>query len=266
MLIFGVLQSGGTTRTIRTSKNPSHRPRKRQLQQHTAKSHIKNILEVPTTASASSMMTRKTATSFLCLWLMFSTSTAFHSAVHFPTNIGAIIGVPTTTTELRSAVAPMEKEETNKRRFLPRIIRTDTTNQQHTTRRRPLIQQVHTLHDYKEQVVKEQDYLVVVFFTAPWCRTCQRLEPSIRALAAKNKEVKLIQVPLLAAHTAHLCEGLEVTKFPSLHIYHPQAGLVEEQTINRRSFGEFQTLLKSYQQGSCEVEYSQDSTSNHCKM
>eukprot|EP00980_Cylindrotheca_fusiformis_P004285 scaffold918_cov126-Cylindrotheca_fusiformis.AAC.64 len=195
------------------------------------------------------------------------------------------------TTEIRSTATPPPienpKNKKNKRRgFFPRIIRDDASDG--TPRSRPLrrrsippsttetpektattlVQQIHTLQDYKKQVVDQQESsLVVVFFTAPWCRTCQRLQPRIRKLAASQSGVeggvKLVQVPLLTERTAKMVQGLGVHKFPMVHIYHSTAGLVEERSIYVKTFGEFETLLESYQKGFCPVEYNEDSTSNH---
>jgi thiol:disulfide interchange protein len=207
---------------------------------------------------------------FLSLFLMISTSMAFvvrppyadSCFLDHPTINAGTTKTKTTTTFVRSATVPIEKvkEEISKRRFVPRILRRYTD----LRRSSPLVQ-VQTLQEYKQQVIQENDSLVVVFFTAPWCRTCQRLQPRIRAFttATTTKGVKFVQMPMLTETTAHLCQGLGVSKFPMVHIYHPQAGLVEERTINRRSFGDFQTVLQTYRQGLCAVEYNEDSTGNH---
>lgn len=40
---------------------------------------------------------------------------------------------------------------------------------------------------------------------------------------------------------------------PYGHIYHPEAGLVEEKKINKRVFGEFAEALGWYVRGECEL-------------
>lgn len=53
-------------------------------------------------------------------------------------------------------------------------------------------------------------------------------------------------------------EGLGVPSLPFGHIYHPQAGLVEEVSINKKVFKDFERVLKYYIDGHGEVEYRED--------
>jgi len=126
--------------------------------------------------------------------------------------------------------------------------------------------QVHTLQEYKTEVADVTDALVVVFFTAPWCRTCARLKPKMKAMANRlkgAKDVKLVQVPLLNKESAALFQGLGVKSFPFAHIYHPTEGLVEELKLKRQLWNEFQITLGEYREGSCELQFNKDGTIRH---
>lgn len=160
-----------------------------------------------------------------------------------------------------------EDEEVAKRKFrLSNIIRKRNELDASFTaseakKSNQLITQIHTLNDYKTHVADEQDALTVVFFTAPWCRTCARLKPKMNALAASLRQVenvKLVQIPLLDKESAALFQGLGVEAFPFAHVYHPDAGLVEEVKLNRKLWNEFQKTLREYLEGSCELHFNTD--------
>lgn len=131
-------------------------------------------------------------------------------------------------------------------------------------KKKDMMTQVHNLEEYKTHVADIQDALVVVFFTAPWCRTCLRLKPKMKAMAAglqtNAKNVKVVQIPLLDKDSALLFKGLGVKSFPFCHIYHPQAGLVEELKLSRDYWNIFQKKLKDYLEGSCKVQYAEEGT------
>jgi len=55
------------------------------------------------------------------------------------------------------------------------------------------------------------------------------------------------------ADNAYLHEGLGVPSIPFGHIYYPNAGLVEEQKINKHVFANFEKTLEQYLQGYCHV-------------
>ena len=119
---------------------------------------------------------------------------------------------------------------------------------------RPTILAVDTLEDYKRVVVDERDSIVVVRFHAPWCKSCKSAFPLFRQMASdyRGRPVKFVEVPL-TRETAYIHEGLGVPSVPFGHIYHPDAGLVEEGKINRRDFGEFRLALDCYVRGCCDL-------------
>ena len=53
---------------------------------------------------------------------------------------------------------------------------------------------------------------------------------------------------------ANLHQGLDVPSLPYGHIYHPQAGLVEELKISRKYFRNLVRLVRWYDQGECKLD------------
>lgn len=122
-------------------------------------------------------------------------------------------------------------------------------------RRKPI--EVTTLQDYKREVVDVNDRLVVVRFYAPWCKACRAVQSPFYKLAKEyNDTVKFVEVPLTKSN-GFLHDGLGVPSLPYAHIYHPQAGLVEERSINKKIFGEFKDVLKTYVNGECEIDWDE---------
>lgn len=117
------------------------------------------------------------------------------------------------------------------------------------------VQMVDTIEEYKRVVVDEQDKLVVVRFFAPWCKSCKAAHPLFKKMMSEHAAsgaVKFVEVPL-TRDTAYIHEGLGVPSVPFGHIYHPQAGLVEEMKINKRVVKEFWSALDTYVAGSCDL-------------
>ncbi|KAL7427926.1 hypothetical protein ACHAXM_002423 [Skeletonema potamos] len=121
------------------------------------------------------------------------------------------------------------------------------------------VQLIDTIQDYKKEVVDEEDRIVVVRFFAPWCKSCKASHPHFKKLVSRySPHVKFVEVPL-TKETAYIHEGLGVPSVPFGHIYHPDAGLVEEKKINKRVFGEFSNALDSYVNGSCDLPTDEES-------
>lgn len=128
----------------------------------------------------------------------------------------------------------------------------------------PAVQEVQSLQDYKKIVVQEPEKITVVRFYAPWCRACKavkskyvRLSRQYSSNPAYCDKVQFVEVPL-TKESAVLHTGLGVPSLPYGHIYYPQAGLVEERKMNKHVFKEFETVLETYVQGYCNVEYKED--------
>ena len=110
-----------------------------------------------------------------------------------------------------------------------------TTSKQHSN----LIRQITSITDYKHLVVNEQHNITVVRFYSHYCRSCRASEPHFFKLAQdfQRHNVNFVEVPLTSA-TKILHDALEVPSLPWTHIYHPEAGLVEERKVSKKFIGE----------------------------
>lgn len=57
----------------------------------------------------------------------------------------------------------------------------------------------------------------------------------------------------LTKETAYLQEGLGVSSVPFVHLYHPEAGLVEERKFSKGQIQTFERVLEQYVVGSCDL-------------
>jgi|Transcript_8659 thiol-disulfide isomerase/thioredoxin len=117
----------------------------------------------------------------------------------------------------------------------------------------PNLKVVRTLKEYKAVVGDEGTRIVAVRFFAPWCKACKAVAPLYYRLANQFPDVVFVEVPVTEKN-ANLHQGLGVQALPFGHIYHPEGGLVEEQSISRKNFARFDHKLRSYISGSCELE------------
>ena len=119
--------------------------------------------------------------------------------------------------------------------------------------RPPNVIEVTSLEDYKQVVGEEKDKIVAVRFYAPWCGACKAAAPSFYRVAhSLQDKVKFVDVPV-TKESAKLHQGLGIPTIPFAHIYHFEAGLVEELRMSRKRFPVFEDALKSYVTGSCDV-------------
>lgn len=117
--------------------------------------------------------------------------------------------------------------------------------------------EVLTIQEYKAVVADEKEQMVCVRFYAPWCKACKAVQQPFRKLCRENPSVKFVEVPL-TKENAFLHEGLGIPSLPYGHIYHPEAGLVEEHKIKKKEFPAFAQVLGTYVREGCEVEYPED--------
>ncbi len=140
--------------------------------------------------------------------------------------------------------------------FVPKLFKRPKEND------RPVdtsVQLIDTIQDYKKEVVDEPERIVAVRFFAPWCKSCKAAHPNFKKLVSRySPNVKFVDVPL-TKETAYIHEGLGVPSVPFGHIYHPDAGLVEEMKINKKVIGEFGDALDSYVNGSCDLPSDEES-------
>jgi len=92
---------------------------------------------------------------------------------------------------------------------------------------------------------RKEGRLVVVRFHATWCKTCHAIRPSFDRAASSNPHVTFVDVPVLESNS-NLHQGLGVESIPFGHIYHPEMGLVEEMKLSRKTFSEFEGLVKMH--------------------
>jgi thiol-disulfide isomerase/thioredoxin len=136
----------------------------------------------------------------------------------------------------------------------------DFTPASHSEAAKPSkIVQVMDIHQYKTEVADEEDHVVCVRFYAPWCKSCKAIEASFRRMpqAFSGYPVKFVECPV-TKDNAYLHKGLGVPSLPFGHIYHPLAGLVEEQKISKHVFDDFQKVLWTYAQGECPVTFDNE--------
>jgi len=123
------------------------------------------------------------------------------------------------------------------------------------------ILKVETLENYKAVVADEHEHMVVVKFYADYCRSCKAIAPLFKKMAnqldATDHKVKFVEVPL-TPKTGPWMSALGVKSIPFGHIYHPKVGLVEEQSINRKKFKNFDDRLSSYIKGYCDLSDGPD--------
>ena len=86
---------------------------------------------------------------------------------------------------------------------------------------------------------------VVLLFPIYTFQTCHSLRPHFDKTASTNPNVIFVEVPVLE-HNANLHKGLGVESVPFGHIYHPKNGLVEETKLSRKSFSEFEDMVKMH--------------------
>lgn len=88
------------------------------------------------------------------------------------------------------------------------------------------------------------------------CRSQASTRP-FRELSCDYSSLKFVDCPV-TQENEFLHGGLGVPSLPYGHIYHPDAGLVEEVSINKKVFKDFERILQYYVDGEGEVEYTED--------
>eukprot|EP00529_Nitzschia_sp_RCC80_P000065 CAMPEP_0113497926 /NCGR_PEP_ID=MMETSP0014_2-20120614/30880_1 /TAXON_ID=2857 /ORGANISM="Nitzschia sp." /LENGTH=379 /DNA_ID=CAMNT_0000391877 /DNA_START=245 /DNA_END=1384 /DNA_ORIENTATION=- /assembly_acc=CAM_ASM_000159 len=89
---------------------------------------------------------------------------------------------------------------------------------------------VDNLSDFKDVLVsaREKNQLVCVGFFATWCKACQATLPQFARSCSEFPNVQFVHIPV-SHNNIQLHQGLGVASLPSAHIYHPVAGLVEDE-------------------------------------
>jgi thiol-disulfide isomerase/thioredoxin len=154
-----------------------------------------------------------------------------------------------------------------------------------------VIREVNTLEDFKKMVQdnaiaamrvqrqpaanqqQQQLPLMVVRFHATYCAACKRAAPSFHRLVRKhvtspsssssvsmsntanNAAIQFVDVAV-SKHNIDLQRHVGLKSIPSAFLYHYEAGLVEQLSINKGKLHHFQETLESYIEGSCRVTYT----------
>jgi thiol-disulfide isomerase/thioredoxin len=169
------------------------------------------------------------------------------------------LGVPNSSRVPMNDARILSTSNSNKKNNHFNWLSVSSSSTSSDTQARPLITEVKSLQDYKAVVADEKDAMVVVRFYASWCRACRAVAAPYRQLATKyrGQNVKFVEVPL-TPENAVLHQGLGVPSLPYGHIYHPDAGLVEERSLNKKRFGDFVHILQTYVDGECPIEWEAD--------
>ena len=113
------------------------------------------------------------------------------------------------------------------------------------------VAKVRSKQQHEVIVNEERERLVVVRYIAPWCQACRAAEPSFRKLAYQlSSDVKFVEMPLKDEEE---WDSVGVSSVPFAHIFHPEAGLVEEMKMHRSDMPAVKKVLGDYLDGSCEL-------------
>ena len=83
-------------------------------------------------------------------------------------------------------------------------------------------------------------------------QACKAMAPYFYHLAERHPASLFVEVPVTADNSS-LHQGLGVPSVPFGHIYHPDAGLVEESKVSRKVFGDFEREFERYVTGYCDL-------------
>lgn len=171
----------------------------------------------------------------------FSAARVF-STVHYkpPTTI-------TSSTALRAISNPLRRRSSSSDG-------SKNTNKK-STEKDAIIAHITDITDYKTRVVDESHNITVVRFYSHYCKSCRASEPHFFKLAKdyQQYDVNFVEVPL-TPETKVLHDALGVPSLPWTHIYHPDAGLVEERKVSKKFIEEVRTALRCYVFGECSLE------------
>lgn len=118
----------------------------------------------------------------------------------------------------------------------------------------PNLTHIESIEEFKYEVV-DSPVITVVRFYSRYCKSCQASEPLFYKLAFdfRQHRVKFVEVPL-TPQTKTLHEALDVVSLPWTHIYHPDAGLVEERRVSKKYIDDVRICLRCYVYGECDLE------------
>jgi hypothetical protein len=86
-------------------------------------------------------------------------------------------------------------------------------------------------------------------------QACKAMTPSYYKFTRdlEDANIKFVDCPV-TSDNAGVHQGLGITSIPFAHVYHPEAGLVEERKLSRRHYSSFEQVVKSYVSQSCDLK------------
>ena len=194
------------------------------------------------------------------MYTMFAASTLLRRIIVL------VLVVAIETEAFTSRNAPTTKQIHYSSSNLPAIANPLRRRSSSNSKKKTNIIHVESVEEYKEKVVNENKCISVVRFYSQYCKSCRASEPHFYKLASDfsnvsaednylNDGIKVhfVEVPL-NKHTSILHEALEVPSLPWTHIYHPDAGLVEERAVSKKYINEVRKTLRCYVYGECDLE------------
>jgi thiol-disulfide isomerase/thioredoxin len=121
--------------------------------------------------------------------------------------------------------------------------------------------ELQTVQDYKKLVEDCDNTLTVVHFSAPsFCLACKAAAPAIRKMAEDMPDVNFVLVSV-TKDNRHGVRDLGVPSLPYGYVHHPQAGLVERLSNNKRHLPDFARVVESYRGRRCPLPDDADAES-----
>mmetsp|Transcript_6970 Transcript_6970/g.13986 ORF Transcript_6970/g.13986 Transcript_6970/m.13986 type:complete len:209 (-) Transcript_6970:107-733(-) len=111
---------------------------------------------------------------------------------------------------------------------------------------------VKSIQDYHDHVVKEDEKITILRFSAPWCRVCKATSLAYEGMAKKLKESHSSRVKFLSVDidgkegTNQLKESLNIKSVPMGLIYHPSVGAVGQVKLGRANLSELKKRLHRF--------------------
>lgn len=107
-----------------------------------------------------------------------------------------------------------------------------------------LVRKLTSEEEYREKVddARNQNKVVVLEFTAKWCKSCKAFRPKFERLARDWPDVEFYEVPF--ERTKMLCKELGITKLPYLQAIH-QGKIKDDFCTGPKKFFELSDWLQS---------------------
>jgi thiol-disulfide isomerase/thioredoxin len=111
----------------------------------------------------------------------------------------------------------------------------------------PNLYELQTIQDYKKIVEDSDNKLTVVQFSAPFCLACKASLPLVRKMAQDMPDVNFVLLTVTKQNRYDV-RDLGVPSLPYGYVHHPQRGLVEKLSTNKRHLADFARVVESYRE------------------